>query len=187
MSNESSGESLGSRLRSHIGWLLGTLSAAVGILAFLLSRCEFTGPSFSDWKVKVNSICEQEFSALTKELYEAESAVATLIEEPAPTEDQIEAAMIKAVNFRTAMDHLVGKWRGAEQPEGRGEEIDKLHRAGTRVGEEYENMAHSISEYDLSQENFDAQNLALKNLATQFKSLDLNQCQPLVGEPGDWA
>ncbi|MFF5972246.1 hypothetical protein ACFY7C_12075 [Streptomyces sp. NPDC012769] len=179
-------ETRGSRLRGHIGWWLGAVSAGVGILAFFLTRCESDAPSFSDWKVKVNAICEQQAPQITNKIFEATAATKVFNDNPNPGQPELDAIAAKQRIVAAAFSHLVGSWRALEQPDGRKGDIEKMYSAGQDVTSTTYSMAEAIeaNEHDFS--HYQAQADAGKQLATEVRALDLDQCEEMLGAPEDW-
>ncbi|MEU7075818.1 hypothetical protein AB0B30_37355 [Streptomyces narbonensis] len=186
MGAEPSQETWGSRLRGHIGWWLGALSAGIGILAFLLTRCESKAPSFGDWKVKANAICEQEAPQITNKIHEATSALKVFNEKSDPTQPELDAMAGKQRNVAAAFSHLVGSWRGLDQPDGHKDDIEKMYSAGQDVSSTTYDMANAIeaNEHDFSY--WQAQLDSGKQLAVEMQALELDQCEAMIGAPEDW-
>ncbi|WP_143589877.1 hypothetical protein [Streptomyces africanus] len=185
MGAEPSQGTRGSKLRSNIGWWLGALSAGVGILAFFLTRCESKAPSFSDWKGKVNAICEQEGPQITNKIEETRSALIAL-DKPNPTQSELDSAAVKHRNVGAAFSHLVGSWRGLEQPDEHKGDIEQMYSAGQRVSDAYYNTAAALAANEHTIAYFQAHLDEGKKLAIEVRSLDLDQCEMLIGAPEDW-
>ncbi|MER6954463.1 hypothetical protein [Streptomyces sp. NPDC000618] len=174
-----------SKLRAHIGWWLGTVSAAVGILAFFLSQCEGKGPSFDAWKAQADAVCEKEGPSAGTHLVNAENAVDELTGADTWTEELLTTAATELTDAGVAMRRIVGSWRALDRPDGRGEDIDKLLQAGAATSNAYYESADGIAAGTPTEEQGTNLIETAHNLAVQINDLGLRECQYWFGKPED--
>ncbi|MFD6170684.1 hypothetical protein [Streptomyces coeruleorubidus] len=178
-------EPRGSKLRAHIGWWLGAVSAAVGILAFFLTRCEGQGPSFDAWKAQADAVCEKEGPNAGTHIWNASDAVDELNAADTWTEELLEKTSTELTDAGVAMRRIVGSWRALERPDGRGEDIDKLLQAGTAVSGAYYDSADGVYAGEPTEEQNANRVEAARNLAVQIGDLGLKECEYWFGKPED--
>ncbi|MEU2513771.1 hypothetical protein [Streptomyces syringium] len=185
MSDQPSAER-GGRLRSHIAWWLGTVSALIGIAAFFLTQCQSTAPSFDDWKTKANAVCEKEVPGIYHEMQGAADSLRALNErlESDPesvTQDDIDATAAEMREIDILTRNLVGSWRELEQPDERKKDLEKLYEAGVATSDASGALAQSIHDNDWKKVDGDATagEKAQKDWSNQVKNLDLKQCNAL--------
>ncbi|MXM64904.1 hypothetical protein GR925_15990 [Streptomyces sp. HUCO-GS316] len=186
MGGEPATESRGSRLRTHIGWWIGVISAAIGILAFFLTRCDSGAPKLSEWRAKADAICEQEFPGVLQKMSASDDSFVELIRKPNPAQADRNAASDDAQEVSASMRHLVGSWRTLEQPDEQRSEIDKLHAAGAAFSEAYASYSSALYSNEYMNEAYGEQEqAALTALTKQIELLNLKECKVQVGSPED--
>ncbi|MET9675702.1 hypothetical protein ABZY68_21790 [Streptomyces sp. NPDC006482] len=186
MGGEPAAESRGSRLRTHIGWWVGICSAAIGILAFFLTRCESGAPSLGEWRAKADAICEQEFPGVLQKMRASDEAFLELIRKTNPVQADRNTASDASQEVSVSMRHLVGSWRALEQPDEQRSEIDELHAAGAAFSDAYASFSSAIYSDEYMDEAYGEQEqAALTALTHQIEVLDLKECKVQVGGPED--
>ncbi|APE23484.1 hypothetical protein [Streptomyces venezuelae] len=165
---------------------MGISSAAIGILAFFLTRCESDAPSLGEWRAKADAICEQEFPGVIQKMQASDAAFLELLRKPEPTQVDRNTASEAAQEVSVSMRHLVGSWRALEQPDERRGEIDALHTAGADFSEAYASFSSAIYSDEYMDEVYGEQEeAALTALTHQIEVLDLKECKVQVGGPED--
>ncbi|WP_126899651.1 hypothetical protein [Streptomyces sp. WAC 01325] len=161
------------------------MSAAVGILAFILTRCEGQGPSFDDWKAQADAVCEKEGPNAGTHFQNASIAVDELNASDTWTEEQLNTTATELTDAGVAMRRIVGSWRALERPDGRGEDIDKLLQAGTAASGAYYDVADGVFAGAPTEEQGTKLIETAHNLAVQISDLGLKECQYWFGSPED--
>lgn len=185
-SREPSRDSLGSRLRSHIGWWVGIASALIGIFAFVLTRFESDAPAFSEWQDQVNAICQQEIPSVGGKVEEATGSFVEMNEKSDPAQSERDAVSDKLEVAGSAFLHLAGSWRAIERPDDHQNEIKNLIRAVSDLGYSYGAVAYAVSSNEDTEQLITEQLGHHRLLALEVQGLKLEQCQELVGKPEDW-
>lgn len=174
-----------SKLRTHIGWWLGTVSAAVGILAFFLSQCEGKGPSFDAWRAQADAVCEKEGPSAGTHIWNASDAVDKLNAADTWTEELLSTTATEFTDAGVAMRRIVGSWRALDRPDGRGEDIDNLLQAGTATSDAYYDLADGIAAGAPTEKQGYKLSETAHSLAVQINDLGLRECQTWFGTPKD--
>ncbi|MFB7355969.1 hypothetical protein [Streptomyces gardneri] len=185
-SREPSRDSLGSRMRSHIGWWLGVASALIGIIAFVLTRFESDAPSFSAWQDKVNSICQQEIPSIGGKVEAATGSFVEMDEKSDPAQSERDTVSDNLETAGSAFLHLSGSWGALEKPDDHQDGIKNLIRTASDLGHSYGAVAYAVSNNEDTEQLITNQLGNHRLLALEVQALQLEQCQELVGEPEDW-
>ncbi|URM90218.1 hypothetical protein LUW75_09695 [Streptomyces sp. MRC013] len=185
-SREPSRDSLGSKLRSHIGWWVGVASALIGIFAFFLNQFESDAPAFSEWQDQVNAICQQEIPSIGPEMEEATESFVKMDEKPNPAQSERDAVSDKLEATGSSFLHLAGSWRALERPDDHQEGINDLIRAVSDLGYSYGAVAYAVSRNEDTEQLITEQLGHHRLVALEVQALKLEQCQELVGKPEDW-
>ncbi|WP_234329730.1 hypothetical protein, partial [Streptomyces viridochromogenes] len=151
----------------------------------ILTRCEGQGPSFDAWKAQADAVCEKEGPNAGTHILNASNAVDELNAAETWTEELLSTTATELTDAGVAMRRIVGSWRAVERPDGRGEDIDKLLRAGTATSDAYYDSADGVYAGDPTEEQNANRAEAAHNLAVQISDLGLEECQFWFGSPED--
>ncbi|WP_234329826.1 hypothetical protein, partial [Streptomyces viridochromogenes] len=151
----------------------------------ILTRCEGQGPSFDAWKAQADAVCEKEGPNAGTHLQNASIAVDELNAADTWTQEQLNTTATELTDAGVALRRIVGNWRALERPDGRGEDIDKLLRAGTAASDAYYDTADGISAGAPTEEHGTKMLETGHNLAVKISDLGLTECQTWFGKPED--
>ncbi|MFJ4779000.1 hypothetical protein [Streptomyces sp. NPDC088762] len=132
--------SLGSRLKEHVGWWLGTLGAIAGIIGLYFAFRPPPDPpiDMADWRVKASSACERQAGPVVTKWADARRAIAKLLEDDKaglPADPQaIADAGGKFEDAGNAMRLYIGTLRDIEQPPAQAKQINEALDIGGEIG-----------------------------------------------------
>ncbi|MFG2292553.1 hypothetical protein [Streptomyces sp. NPDC048603] len=175
MSSNASAESKAEKLRKHLGWWIGIISAMVGILAFILAQCSNTGPTLTEWKTQANAACEQEMADVRSTFLKVRDATKNL-----ESEDSRIAAGVAITQAGDAEERLVGKWRALEQPNDSHKEIESLLLAGTGLGDALAEMGKRTEEGNATPKHLEAAKEASNRFRSQIEKVGIEECKYLA-------
>ncbi|MEV6729056.1 hypothetical protein [Streptomyces sp. NPDC051364] len=142
MTDDADRKPLGSRLKSHVGWWIGILSAIAGILAFVVTYVE-KDPSFTEWEAKAVSVCEKEVPGIVRQMRDTNDTLDPLYDGDY-TAAELRKAADNAQDTSDATSHYVGSLRELKPPDDRRDLVDDLITSASEMDHLYRVFAESM-------------------------------------------